>query len=79
MRNSRFKVYGRFDSTRTGEATVTVERATGLIHVRPYRRKRTFTLPLADVGEMIVWHVVKAEVREKLAAKRKQKRGRKYG
>lgn len=63
----------RFD--RATVATVTIERGPELVHVRLYRRRRVYTLPLGTVAEMVAWSIVKAEAREKLAAKR-AKRGR---
>jgi hypothetical protein len=72
MRRARFRVFGRFDGATA--ATVEVDRAAGLFTVRPLRRRRTFTLPLAAVAEMVIWRIVRAEVAERRAARRKGRR-----
>lgn len=66
-----FRVVGRLDTVRLQEGTVTVNRASGLIAVRPLRRRREFVLPLSAVAEMVVAKVIKAEVAEKRAARRR--------
>lgn len=68
-RLARFKVTGRFDGASL--ATVTVERATGIISVRPLRRRRVYALPLATVAEMILWRIAKADAAEKRRAKKR--------
>lgn len=71
MSTARFRVYGRFNGV--GSATVTINRSTGIVSVRPLRRRRPYELPLSWAAEAIMWHVLKAEAAEKRAAK---KRGR---
>jgi hypothetical protein len=70
-RLARFKVYGRFDGAT--QTTVEVDRAALLITVRPYKRRRTYTLPLAAVAEGVIWRIAKAEAAEKRAAKRRSR------
>jgi hypothetical protein len=70
---SRFVVYGRFNGTT--QATVTIDRGPGTIEVRPYRRRKSYTLPLAFVADMVMWRCLKAEAAEKRAAKKKKKTG----
>ena len=67
----------RLDRARPAPASVYIERGIGLVHVRPYRSRRTYTLRLADVAAMIVHRVVKAEVFEARIAKAKLKKSRK--
>jgi len=69
---SKFKVAGRFDGAPT--ATVSIDRASGVVSVRPLRRKRTYDLPLAMVAAIIVERIIKAEVNERLSQRRKARR-----
>lgn len=68
----RLRVTGVFDTSQPQAATVTVDRAAGLFSVRPLRRRRAYTLPLATVAEIVVAKIVKAEV----AAARAERRAR---
>jgi hypothetical protein len=63
MAKVHVRVYGRFDGAEA--ATVTIERSRGLFTVRPLRRRRLYTLPLSDVAEMVIWRVVKADMKAK--------------
>lgn len=59
---SRVRLVGHFD----GETVATVTITAGpepLLEVRPYRRRRTFALRLADVARDVIFQVVAAEVR----------------
>ena len=44
------------------QAAVIIDRATGLITVRPYRQHKSYTLPLADIAEGIVCRCIKADL-----------------
>lgn len=57
---SKYKVEGRLDGADGG--TVRIHRETGLIAVRPKGRHRVYELLLADVAQMIIERVVRAEV-----------------
>lgn len=70
MSKSKFKLYNRLDGARGG--TVTIDRATDLFSVRPRGRHREYVLPLSAVAEMVLYSITKAEVREKLAAKKRK-------
>lgn len=72
MSKSKFRISGRFDGV--NEATVTIDRETLLISVRPLHRKREYTLPLSVVANTVIWNITKAEVSEKLKAKKAAKR-----
>lgn len=74
MALARFRVTGQLDSIGRFQAgTVTIDRASGIISVRPLRRHRVYELPLSDVAQMICQRVILAERREKQAAKRAKK------
>jgi len=64
-RKARARVVGRFDRAFPTEATVEIDRAAGLITVRPLRKRRSYTLPLASAAEFVVHKVIVAEVAEK--------------
>lgn len=51
------------------KATVRIDRISGLVTVRPYRRRRVYQLHLGDVAEMVVWRVTRAELAEAKRAK----------
>lgn len=71
-RCARIRVIGRFElASVPQDATVTIERGAGLFHVRPLRKRRVYTLPLATVAEIVVQRLIKAEVAEKRRSKRK--------
>lgn len=70
-RQVHLRVIGRLDMGRPQEGTVTIHRDSGLIAVRPLRRRREYVLPLATAAEMVVARVVKAELAEKAASKRR--------
>lgn len=76
MKRARFGVIARLDRPRPQEGTVTVCRSTGLVSVRPKRRRREYTLPLSVVAEVIVSLVLKAELAERRRAKKGARRGR---
>jgi len=57
---SRFKVVGRLDGVQGG--TLEVDRARGLVTVRPKGRRRTYSLPILTVAEMVLAKVVRAEI-----------------
>lgn len=73
---ARFRVVGRFDRVGVQEATVLVDRAAGLFTVRPLRRRKTYTLPLSTIAEIVVARITKAEVAREKAEKRARRRGR---
>ena len=71
MSKSHFKVRDSLDGAGGArEGTVTIDRDAGLFHVRPLRRHRVYTLPLAMVATMVCRMIVAAEVREKKRAKK---------
>ncbi len=76
-RPARARVVGRFDqASRVQEATVTIDRAGGLFSVKPLRRRRSYTLPLAKVAEIVCQRVILAELAEKRRLKREAKKAK---
>ncbi len=73
-RPARVKVLGSFDGV--SEATLTLDRAAGVLTVRPTRRRRTFSLPLSTVAEWVMWRVIKAEVFKAKMEKAKTRKAR---
>lgn len=71
MSRARFKVTGDFNKAKS--ATVVISRLGGVFSVRPFRRRKTYALPLVEVAQMVVWRIVKAEAEAKLLAKRNGK------
>lgn len=77
MSVARFKVRQAVpmdDASKPQTATVEVDRAAELFTVRPFRRRRAYTLPLNRVAQMVVRGILLAERlehgRTKAAAKR---------
>ncbi len=71
---AKARVFGRFTyASKSEEATVIIDRDLRLFSVRPLRRRRVYTLPLADVAEMTVRHIICAEVAEKRKLKRRKR------
>ncbi len=65
------RVVGTFDQSYRQEAHVTIDRDSGLFAVRPFRRRREYVLPLADVASMVVARATRAELQRDRAAKRR--------
>lgn len=77
MRVARYRVVGRLDmASRETPGTVTISRDAGLFTVRPLRRRRVYTLPLDAVAAWVVRSIIASEVRERKAAKRAKRAGR---
>jgi hypothetical protein len=71
---ARFRIEEPMPEFRRG-ATVTIDRQAGLFSVRPYQRRKVYTLPLSTVAAIVVSKMVKAEIAAK-RAERKARRGR---
>jgi hypothetical protein len=75
--NCRFAVIGRLDNAARPQAgTVIVSRTSGTFTVRPYRRRRTYTLPLSTVAEIVCQRILRAELAERKATKKKARKHR---
>lgn len=79
MSIARFKTIGLFDHSYVQQGTVEIDRNANIISVRPKGRRRTYTLPLSTVAEIIVWKVIKAELLQKKREKAKRRKKRKMG
>lgn len=72
MRKVRAKIIGRLEyASRPQKATVTIDRDAATVAVRPFNRRREYTLPLATVAEWIVQRIIRAELAEKRARRRR--------
>jgi hypothetical protein len=74
VRRARFKVTGRFDGAPSATVTIVHHGDQGLVSVRPFRRRRDYTLTLEDVARSVIFNVVLAELREKRASRRAARR-----
>ena len=74
-RRVKFRVAGTFDIGGGWQvATVVIDREHGLFSVRPLRRRREYTLPLAIVAAMVCDRIIKQEVAAKKAAKKAKRK-----
>jgi hypothetical protein len=74
MSRARFRVVARLDGAGALQAgTVTVDREAGIMAVRPLRKRRVYRLPLGDVATMVCQVCMRADVREKRAARKRRK------
>jgi len=71
-RQTKFQVLGSFDGV--SRATLTIDRVAQLVTVRPLRRHKTYTLPLSEVAEHILWKVARLEATEANKVKVRVKR-----
>jgi hypothetical protein len=72
--NARFRIVGRLDhAARVQAGTVTISRTSGTFAVRPLRRRREYVLPLATVAEMVCQRLIRAELLERRAAKKRRR------
>jgi len=71
---NRYSIVAVLDESRAQSGTVTIDRAAGLFSVRPLRRRRVYTLPLALVASIVVSRIVKAEIAEARRAKKSRRR-----
>jgi len=66
IRNRRFKVSGyqdgqhpiRFNGATSATVIVTTSETHQLVTVRPWKRKKTFTVSLADVASWVIWEAM---------------------
>jgi hypothetical protein len=78
-RKCHFKIIAQLDqASRLTPATITIERlpgaSGGLFCVRPYKRRRVYTMPLDAIADWIVRRTLVAEVNEKRQAKKARRR-----
>jgi len=69
--SNHFRIVARLDmASRAQEGTLTIDRVAGLAHVRPLRRSKFYSMPLAEVASWIVRSQLAAEAREHRARRR---------
>lgn len=73
---SRFRVVGKLDTSAPRPGVVLIDRGAGLFSVRPYRRRRVYTLPLSTVAEIVCARIIKAELAEARSARQRGRRRR---
>lgn len=67
---TKFRIRARLDmASQESDGKVYIDRASSTFSVRRLRSRRTFTLPLSTVAEMVVRTIIAAEAREQLAIK----------
>lgn len=76
MKRARFSIVARLDGARVQRGTVVVERSVDMFSVRPLRRRRTYSLPLSVVAQLVVERVIKAEVAAKRAERKARRKAR---
>jgi predicted nucleic acid-binding Zn ribbon protein len=69
---SKFRTVAKTTRAFAQAATVTIDRSTHVVSVRPLRSRRTYDLPLSDVAEMVAQRIIIAEAREKRLAKKRK-------
>jgi hypothetical protein len=72
-RKVHVRVEGRIDAAPA--ATITIDCQAGLVSVRPLRRRREYTVRLADLAQHIVGSVVRSELADKKRKQHKVRRG----
>lgn len=64
-RDAHFRVTAKMDNAGgTQQGTVTINRESGLVSVRPLRGRRTYTMRLSDIADIICQRVILHEVHE---------------
>lgn len=77
-RVAHYRVVGTFDMASAAQvATVDIDRDVGTFAVRPYKKRKTYELPLAYVAAMVCRAVIASEVRKKRQEKAERARERK--
>jgi hypothetical protein len=77
MTVARFPVTGTLDGAGARQrGTVSVDRETGMFSVRPFRRKRTYDMPLSVVASMVCRAIILDELRQRRTAKKAKRAGR---
>lgn len=73
MSKSRYKVYAQLDSAGGKiHGTVIIDRDTKVLHVRPFRRRIQYSMPLSEVADFVVKKAMGAE--EKMAGLKLKRR-----
>jgi hypothetical protein len=76
-RIARFTIYAKLDdASRAQLGTVTISRETGLVAIRPKRRRKVYEFLLSDICSLAVRQHLRAEAAGKRAIRRQQRRSR---
>lgn len=70
MAKAKFKLKGRFNGR--SSCTVTIDRGTGLVQVRPKHARKQYEMRLEDLAEIIIWRCVKDEFNQNSVKSRKK-------
>ena len=74
-RKAKFRVMGMFEmACRPQEATVSIDRDTGVVEIRPLRRRKIYLTTLAAMASVAVRREIQREVQEKKKAKKTKKK-----
>lgn len=74
---ARFRVLAKLDqAARFTYGTVSIDRETGVVEIRPLRRRKVYTTTLAALAQLAVERAVLAELREKRKAREEARRAR---
>ncbi len=72
-----FRVSGRFDlASRQQLGTMSIDRRSGMVTVRPLRRRRVYAATLSALAELVVRSQIVAEVRARRQERQARRRGR---
>lgn len=75
MSVARFLVLAQLDNAGAAQkGIVEIDRESGLCTVRPYRKQRSYTMPLNMVADMICKRIIFNELADERRAKKKVKR-----
>lgn len=72
MRKAIFRIFGRFNGAQS--ATVTIDRQSLTMEVRPLRRRKTYVASLSDLAQTVILRQALAEAREKKKDRRVRRR-----
>ena len=75
MRPARCRIVAKTDMGKPTPCTITIDRGGehAIFSVRPLRRRRAYSLPLATVAEMVTWRVLQGEHQAKQDEKKARK------
>lgn len=72
---TRFRVMAPLEmASRLQAGTVTIDRVTGFVEVRPLRKRRVYMTTLAQIASWVVRTTIRMELAEKKKLKKRRKR-----
>lgn len=76
-RMAHFRVVGKLDhAARVQEGTMSIDRDTGIVHVRPKRRRKVYECTVDALAQVVVQRSIRLEMLERARAKAAKRRGR---